>query len=191
MTKAQLEKLLGITLEEGKETYTDDEALELISKDFSSIKSDRDKTKNLLSQRNSEIAEFKRKEQDKLSEEEKTRLHYEELEKNYASLQKTVAKSTRASEYMGIGYPKELAEKIADAELEGKPTAEFHKQFITSREESIRAELLKNPPKVTTTDKGDTVTREDYKKMTYSQRMELKDKNPELFEQVSKDTPNN
>lgn len=190
MTKSQLEKILGITLEEGKDTYTDDEAFELINKSHLELRSELGKNKDLLSKRNSEIAEYKRKEQDKLSEEEKTRLHYEELEKDYASLQKKVAKNDKITEYMGIGYSKELAEKIAEAELEGKSTVEYHKQFITAREETLKAELLKNPPKPETTDKTDTVTREDYKKMTYSQRMELKDKNPELFEQVSKDTNN-
>lgn len=191
MTKTQLEKLLGITLEDGKDTYTDDEALDLISKSHNDLRNEANKNKDLLSKRNSEIAEYKRKEQEKLSDEEKTRLHYEELEKNYASLQKKVAKNDKVTEYMGIGYPKDLAEKIADAELEGKSTVELHKQFITSREETLKAEFLKNPPKAKTTDNTDTVTREQYLKMTYSQKMELKEKNPELFEQVSKDTTNN
>ena len=191
MTKTQLEKLLGITLEEGKDTYTDDEALELINKSHNEMRNELNNNKNLLSKRNSEIAEYKRKEQEKLSDEEKTRLHYEEIEKNYEALQKKVARNDKVTEYMGIGYPKDLAEKIAEAELEGKSAVELHKQFITAREESLKAELLKNPPKPATGDKGDTVTREDYKKMTYSQKMALKDSNPELFEQVSKDTPNN
>lgn len=190
MTKSQLEKLLGITLEEGKDTYTDDEAFELINKSHSDLRSELGKNKDLLSKRNSEIAEYKRKEQDKMTEDEKSKLHIEELEKEVAGYRREISKNKKVNEYMGIGYPKELAEKIADAEIEGKSTVELHKQFITSREETIKAELLKNPPKPNTNDGDTTVTREQYQKMTYSQRMELKDKNPELFEQVSKETNN-
>lgn len=186
MTKSQLEKLLGVTLDEGKDTYTDDEALELITKSHNELKNDRDKNKNLLSQRNSEIAELKKEKQDRMTDDEKEKQRVADLENKVSNYEKLFAKSNKVNEYMGIGYPKELAEKIADAELEGKSTANFHKEFITSREESIKAELLKGTGKVHTNDNDNTVTKEDYSKMTYSQKMALKDSNPELFEELSK-----
>ena len=180
-TKEQLKKL-GIQVEEDKE-YTDEEAFALIEKNANDMRGDLNKHKDLLSKRNSEIAEFKRKEQDKLSEEEKTRLHYEELEKENASYKKTIAKSQKVNEYMGIGYPKELAEKIADAELEGKSAVELHKQFMTSREESLKAELLKNSPDPSNNKQTQTVTKEDVIKGGYEAMMKLKEENPTQYQE--------
>ena len=85
MTKEQLAKL-GITIE--GDNATDEEVEKLIAEKFSSLNGDLKKNKDLLSARNGEIAEYKRKEQEKLSEEEKQRLHYQEMEKEIASLKK-------------------------------------------------------------------------------------------------------
>lgn len=184
MTKQQLEKLLGITLEEGKDTYTDDEAFELINKKHTELTSDLTKHKNLLSTRNSEIAEYKRKEQEKLSDDEKLKLHYEELEKENAGYKRTIAKSNKVNEYLGIGYPKELAEKIAEAELDGKSTVELHKQFLTSREESIKAELLKGNNKPETKTDTKTYDVDWFKKASLTELSELHEKNPTLYAEL-------
>ena len=182
MTKEQLAKF-GITIEQ--DSITDEEATRLIEEKFKSVNDEHTKTKNLLSSRNSEIAELKRKDQEKLSEEEKTKLHYEELEKENANYKREIAKNKKVNDYMGIGYPKELAEQIADAELEGKPTVELHKKFITSREESLRKEILENNGNdVHTGDKTKPITLEEFNKMGLADLTKLHEENPTLYAQL-------
>ena len=182
MTKEQLAKL-GITVEEGKD-LTEDEIFDLISKSQNDLKADRDNNKKLLSQRNSEIAEYKKKEQDRLSEDEKRELHYKELEEANAKYQRTISRSQKVTEYMDLGYPRDLAEKVADAELDGKSTVELRKQFIASKEESIRAELLKQNPNPST--KGGNpapLTKDDVLKGGYPAMMKLKAENPDKYKE--------
>jgi len=183
MTKSQLEKILGIKLEEGQDTYTDDEATELIARHYAEVRNEATKNKDLLSKRNSEIAEMKRKEQDKLSDDEKARLQFEETVKENTSLKRKIARSEKVADYIGLGYPKELAEKVADAELDGKSTVELRRQFLTAKEESIRAELLKDTPAPDTKKDTSTQTKEDVVKGGYEAMLKLKQDNPELYDQ--------
>ena len=85
MTKEQLAKL-GINFE--GETITDEELEKILTEKFNSLNGDIKKHKDLLTARNSEIAEFKRKEQEKLSDDEKQKLHYAEMEKEIRELKR-------------------------------------------------------------------------------------------------------
>lgn len=177
MTKEQLAKL-GIVID--KEEIADSEAQTLIEQKFNSLNGDLKKHKDLLSSRNSEIAEYKRKEQDKLSEDEKLQLHYKELEETNKSLTRRLALNEKIKDYIGLGYSEELAMKVATAELDGKPTAQYHREFITAREESLKAEILKSNPTPKTNDNPKPLTKEDLAKMTYTELMKVQETNPEL-----------
>jgi hypothetical protein len=181
MTKSQLEKILGIKLEDGKDAYTDDEVTELVAKSYSELRSDLTKNKDLLSKRNSEIAEYKRKEQEKLTDDEKARLQFEETVKENNALKRKILRSEKIADYIGLGYSKELAEKVADAELDGKSTVELRKQFIVAKEESIKAELLKETPNPDTKKDTSTKTKEEIVKGGYEEMLKLKETNPEVY----------
>lgn len=188
MTKEQLAKF-GIVIE--KDEITDEEANALIEQKFNSLNGEVKKHKDLLSTRNSEIAEYKRKEQEKLSEEEKTKLHYQELEQENANLKRDSALSKKVKDYIALGYSEELATKVANAELDGKSTTEYHKQFIQARDESIKAELLKQGSKPSTNGDPKPATIEDMKKMTYTELLNVKETNPELYAEFEKSMNNN
>ncbi len=177
MTKEQLAKL-GIVID-GNE-LPDSEALALIEQKFGTLNGDLKKHKDLLSARNGEIAEYKRKEQEKLSDDEKRALHYQELEETNKTLTRKLALNEKIKDYIAIGYSEELATKVANAELDGKPTANYHKEFITAREESLRAELLKGNPQPHTNGDPKPLTLDDLKKMSYEELLKTQETNPEL-----------
>ena len=179
-------KSLGITFD--SENPTQEEIDSKVESRLAELTGENSKQKELISKRNSEIADYKRKEQEKLSEDEKTKLHYEQLEKENADYRKQFAKSNKVNDYLSIGYSKELAEKIADAELEGKPTAALHQEHLKAREEAIKKELMVNNPKPAQGDPnaGKDLTKEQFAKLPYSKKIELKEKNPTLYEQLSK-----
>lgn len=184
MTKEQLQAL-GISTD--KETLTQEEIDELVSKRVAELTGENSKQKSLISQRNSEIADYKRKEQEKLSEDEKAKLHLEELEKRVADYERQSAKSNKVNDYLSIGYPKELAEEIADAELSGKSTAALHQKYLQAREEAIKKELMiSNPNPKQTNPTPKSISQEDFKKMGYSEKLALKENDPTLYEKLSK-----
>lgn len=178
MTKEQLAKL-GIVIEQDE--ISEEESQKLIAERVAALAGENSKQKTLLSQRNSEIAEYKRKEQEKLSEEEKTKLHYEELEKANKEMHRKLDLNEKVKGYLAIGYSEELATKIAEAELDGKPTFEFHKQHLASREETIKAELLKGTPDPRTDNSNKTLTKADLDKMGYEGLLKVQKENPALY----------
>lgn len=190
MTKEQLAKL-GIKID--TDEVSDEEGNRLIaehitklSSDNATLSSENAKQKELISKRNSEIADFKKKEQDAMSEEEKRKAHYEELEKTNQSLTRELALNKRIADYVGIGYDTELAKQIAEAELDGKSTAQLHKKYYDKKAEELKAELMKNSGGDPHTNTGDgTVTKEQFDKMSYEDRLKLHNEHPEVYAQFT------
>ena len=178
MTKEQLAKL-GIVIEQDE--VSEEESQRLIAEKFNALNTENTKQKNLISQRNSEIAEFKRKETEKLTEDEKLKLHYEEMEKTNKEMRRKLDLNEKVKGYLAIGYGEELATKIAEAELDGKPTFEFHKQHLASREETLKAELLKGTPDPRTDKTPKHLTKADLDKMGYGELLKVQQENPALY----------
>lgn len=180
MTKEQLEKL-GITVENFDE-LTQEKIDELVAKRVAELAGENSKQKTIISQRNGEIAEYKRKEQDRLTEDEKKALHEKEMVEKIASYEKQIAKTSKVAEYMGIGYPKELAEKVAEAEIEGKSSAKYHQEFAQSQVEATKAELMRNNPNPDGGGSGDAMTIEKFKTLKPSELAKFAEEHPTEFE---------
>ena len=185
MTKEQLAKF-GIVVDKD---LTDEEAHELIAKKMAEKEAEINKQKELITKRNGEIAELKRESADRLSEDEKKALAQQELEKELNELRRENALNKRIAEYVEIGYDKELATKIANAELDGKSTAQYHKQFVESQREKIKAELLAdtpNPKQTNPSDPNSKFTKENFQKglISMSEMNELKESNPTLYQEI-------
>lgn len=149
MTKEQIEKL-GITYVDG---MTDEDVIAKINENKTALESKANDAeskaksyKSTIDKYSSEIAEYKKKEAEKLTDEEKREAHLKEVEENLVKANRKIAENEKVSTYLAIGYPKELAEKVANAELEGKDASKFHQEFIKIREQAIEAELMKKNP---------------------------------------------
>ena len=184
MTKEKLAKL-GIVVE--ADEISEEEAEKLIEQKIASLNGDVKKHKDLLSTRNSEIAEYKRKEQEKLSDDEKQKLHYQELEKEITTLKRKDTINTKINDLMSLGYDKELAKKQAEAEVDGKSTIEFQKAFMDGKLEAQKQELLKNTktPIVNDPNSGGVKTKEDFDKLGYEGQLKLYNENPEIYNQFA------
>ena len=188
MTKEQLAKL-GITIE--GDSISDDEAFALIEKHTKALSDEKSKLKKRNDELSSENADYKRKAQDQLSEEEKTTLKIQELENSNKELKRSLARNDLINELVGIGYDKELATKYADAQLDGKPTIEFQKKFMESKLEAQKQELLKGgkDPKIDDPDKAKTkFTKENFSKglISMEEMNTLKETNPTLYSELIK-----
>ena len=192
MTKEQIEEL-GITYVEG---MTDEMVIEKITAkrkaDEARITELDGKVKShkaTIDKYSSEIADYKKKEADKLTDEEKAQAHLKELEDKLAKAERSIAESKKVNAYVAMGYSKELAEKVASAELDGKDTAEYHKEFIKAHDEALKAEIMKNNPNLQGgggSGGNEKFTKENFKagKLKMEELNELKATNPELYKEV-------
>lgn len=185
-TKEQLAKL-GIVVD--KDEVTDEEALGLIEKKNADLVSERNKLKKRTDELSSELADKKKQDQEKLSEEERQKLLIAELQESNQKLNREISRNKKINDLMSIGYDQELATKFADAELDGKSTVEFQKQFMNSKLEAQKQELLKGGkvPKVDNPDKAtEKFTKENFKKgiISMSEMNELKEKDPTLYNEL-------
>lgn len=183
MTKEQLARL-GIVID--KDEVSDEEGMQLIEQHTTGLVNEKTKLKGQVDKYSTEIANYKKKETDRLSEEEKTKLHYAELEKENADLRKAKALTERETAYISAGYDPKLAKEIAEAELEGKPTAELHKKHITAVEERVKAEVLKGTPDPKTKSNPKTWTKEEFAKASYEEKLALYNDNPQLYAELTK-----
>lgn len=149
------------------------------------------KLKNLLSKANSEASSYKKKWQETLSEQEQNKLKTEELIQSLKEQNEMLEKEKKVgelkSQYLGLGYSSELATETATAFMEGDNQKVFanHKKFLELREASIKKELLEGTAKPPAGDKPENVTKEQFNKMSYTERSKLYNENRELYDKLN------
>lgn len=115
--------------------------------------SELERYKNALTKANSEAAEWKRKHNDKLSEEEQQKQASEEeltaLRNTVAALQKERTVAENKANYLSLGYDDALASDTAKAMADGDTAKIFanHAKFLETHNAKLKAELLKTTPK--------------------------------------------
>jgi len=185
MTKEQIEKL-GLTFTEG---MTDDDVVKALSKKHADFESEKANLKGLNDKYSSQIADYKKKEADKLTEAEKQAVQFKEMQEKIKQLETEKSVSVKKTQYIKMGYSDELAEKVAKGELEGQDVSAFHQEFLKAHDEALKKELMKKNP--TPTGGGEpnkTFTKEGFAKGEYSyeQLCDLQAKNPALFDEITK-----
>ena len=150
-----------------------------------------DRLKNLLSKSNSEAADYKRQLKDRMTEEEvkakEDAENREKLQKDYDALLRKVSISENKAKLLGLGYEDKLADETAEAMVNGELEKVFANQrkHLESVKKELRSELLKETPKPEGGNGHQTITKEDFAKMTYSERAKVYDENPEIYNQLT------
>ena len=115
-----------------------------------------EKLKSINSKANSEAAEWKRKHNALLSDEEKRKAEEEastkELQEKYDELLKKTTISDYKAKYLAMGYDEKLATETATALVEGNMDKVFAngEKYKAEMEKRIKAEVLRDTPKPTT-----------------------------------------
>lgn len=148
---AQLKDILG---EDYKEGMTLEEVEKLLSKKEVLDKSELSNyvPKSTADKYAIEAAEFKKKYNSKLTEDEQKeaqrKAEQEELAAKYEQLLKESTVSKHKAKFLGLGYDEALAAETAEALAAGEMDKVFENQskFNALREQSIKAEVLKTTP---------------------------------------------
>jgi hypothetical protein len=149
--------------------------------------------KNATSKANSEAAEWKKKHNALLSEDEKAKQenadYIAKLEKQNAELLEERDVAKYKTELLATGYSDELATETAKALFNGDVSTVLKNQakFVTEQKKSVIAESVKNTPiPPTGNNNGNVLTKEQFNKMSLSEQLEVYERTPELYNELTK-----
>lgn len=186
-TKQFLETL-GIVID--KDEVSDEEGAKLIKQSVetaknneATAKAEATKLKGMNDTYSSQIAEFKRKEQANMTDEQKRQADMEAQKQQITDLQRQLALRDKVADLVELGYDKDTATKYATDELEGKPTIQYQKDFKAKIEAEAKAEALKNgnPPHINNND--NPPTKEQVVAGGYEAMAKLAKEKPEVYKQ--------
>jgi len=174
------------------EEKKDESTLDELKAELERLKAENGKLKTAQSNASADAAKWKKELRDSMDEKTRAEAETKELiaalkaENEAMKRSQTVAERTAA--YIGVGFDADLAKKAAEASFDGKHD-EFMthlKSFITAHDKSLAADALRNNPRPGAGGSDPAVTKEQFDKMSYSQRVKLYDENPDLYQQLIK-----
>lgn len=139
-----------------------------------------------------DASEWKKKYQAKLSDDEKAQ---EERETANAALQKeleTLRKERNIANYTGalvandIGMDAETAKAVAEALDAGETDKVFDgiRRFIVAHDKALREDALRNNKTLPGGNATKTVTKDEFRNMSYMEMLALKRDNPEVYNEL-------
>lgn len=179
---------INTSLIEGYSTMSDAEklqALESYEFDTSGLVD-----KKLFDKTSSELANYKKKYQETLSEEERNKaIRDEEIQKmqeELDSLKKDKALSDSTAQFLSLGYEESLAKQTAQAFVDGDMAKvfQYQKQHQESIEKKIKTDLMKGTPQPNVGNEGQKMTKEDLRKMSPSERLAFSQENPDVYKAI-------
>lgn len=149
-----------------------------------------ERLKNSITKLTSENADWKRKYNEKLSDEEKNALaakeKQEELEKNYNALLEEKNLSIAKSHYLSLGYSDELATDTAQAQLKGDfaKVMENQKKFIELHDKDVLAKAMGATPDPKKGDPKQGITLDEFKKLPANERAKFAQEHPDEYKNL-------
>lgn len=176
---------------EGYENMSPEEKLAALEGfEYDDFSAEVTKLKGNLTKANSEAAEWKKKHNALLSEEE---LKKQERDDELEELRNTVKQlndekdlANHKANFIALGYDDALAADTAKALLDGDMTKVFANQklFQEQREKQIKADALKDTPEPPPGDPGKGVTKEDLRKMSPVERHNFSIEYPDEYKEI-------
>lgn len=151
-----------------------------------------EKLKTALSKANSEASDYKKQLREKMTADEiKAKEDIEKQEKlqnDYNALLKRVAISDNKANLLALGYEDKLAQETAEAIVNNDLTKVFANQKLHQEaiEKKIRTEVLQGTPKPNGGSTGNpSITKEQFDKMEYADRVKLFNEQPDVYKQFT------
>lgn len=187
MAKIDTTKIEGYAEMTAEQKLAALEALEMPEPDYSGYVK-----KDLLDKATSEAAQYKKSLREKMTEEEAAKAKAAEdmatVMAELETLRSEKAISEFTAQFLGIGYGEELAKATAIALHKGDMGAMFknHAKFVADREKEMKAELLKGTPTPPAGEGTKGMTREDFTKLSLSEKAQFAAENPERYKEFYK-----
>ena len=184
MAKIDITKIEGYENMTAEEKIAALEALDLPDPDFSGFV-----RKDVADKYASEAANYKKQLRERMSEDEANKVQAAEqmaaITAELESLRAEKAVSEYTAQFMGIGYDEALAKSTAAALQKGDMTTMFknHSKFVVDQAKAMKAELLKQTPAPPAGDGNKGVTKEEFSKLSLSEKAKFASENPERYKE--------
>lgn len=154
--------------------------------EYADLSGEVERYKNAVSKASADAADWKRKYNEKLTDEERKQQEAGQKDELIAQLQRRIAISDNTAKYLALGYDAALAAQTAEAMADGNLEVVFANQqkHLQAYEAKVKAELVKGTPKPTGGGGIKTVTREDVRKMSPEERLKFYQEHPEEYKQI-------
>lgn len=173
---------------------TQDNSVDLASlqAELAKFKAENDKLKKAQSNASSEASQYKKELAARMTEEEKkaaeTKELIEQLKADNAALKRAQALAEQKAGLVSVGFEGDLAEKAATAFFDNDFTAfaGHLKDFITAHDKAKEAEDIRKTPRPGVGSTGaQSITKEQFDKMGYSERLKVYNEQPELYKTLT------
>ena len=139
----------------------------------------------------SEAAEYKKKWKESLSVQEQANMEKAEeqakRDEEFESMKKRLAINDLVGNYMDRGYPKDVAQKIAQARYEGDIDTEriIEKQMDEAKAKKLEEQILASRPEINVgTGQGKGITKEQFDNMSLIEKSKLRRDNKEEYDRL-------
>ena len=139
----------------------------------------------------SEAAEYKKKWKESLSVQEQANMEKAEeqakRDEEFESMKKRLAINDLVNNYMDRGYPKDVAQKIAQARYEGDIDTEriIEKQMDEAKAKKLEEQILASRPEINVgTGQGKGITKEQFDNMSLIEKSKLRRDNKEEYDRL-------
>ena len=160
---------------------------------LSELMAENAKLKREKDKASSDAAKYKKEAMANKSESEQKAIEKAEadakIQEELAELRKESAINKFEKNFVALGYSEDMAKQAAEAQYEGNNDILFQlqKKFLTEKEKSIKAQLMKQMPSPSIgNDDSISVTKEQFDAMGYKERVELLNNHPKVYEQLTK-----
>ena len=185
MAKIDVSKIEGYA-----EMTPEEKVAALEAHEYDDFSAEVEKYKNAASKANSEAADWRKKHNALLSEEEQKKQANDEelttLRQKVADMEKKELIAGHKAKFLAMGYDEALADATAKAMVDGDTDKVFanHKKFLEAHDKSIKAELLCDTPKPPAGGEGSGMTLEKFRKLSPQERYEFSVSNPEEYKEL-------
>lgn len=143
--------------------------------------------KDVFDKTASELASAKKELKKNLSEEDARKAEeterIAELQSKYETLLKESEMTKSKAKYLALGYSEELADKAAKAFTEGDTEILFgiQKEYLESYKKKVQSEMMAGNPKPVADGSSVTMTLENFRKLSPSERFAYSQSHPEEY----------
>jgi hypothetical protein len=176
---------------EGYESMTPEQKVAALEElEYEDNSSEVERLKNAATKASKEAAEWKRKHNALLDDDEQKRQaaneELENLRSQVEEMRREKAIAANKAELLAVGYDEKLAEETAEAMIDGDTAKVFsnQKKFLDSHDKSLKAAILKDTPKPPAGSGEDEMTLKKLQSMSAEERYKFYEKDPDGYKKL-------
>lgn len=167
-------------------------SLEELRAELEKLKDENGRLKNAQSNASADASKYKKALQERMSEQERaaaeTRELIDRLKAENAEMKRNQTLAEQTAGFLGLGFGEVLAKQAAEATADHNYASLITtmKQFIVEHDKNLAADALRNTPRPGNGASDQTLTKEQFDKMKYVDRVKLFEEQPDLYKELMK-----